>query len=445
MSASSAAPILVVGEIIVDFTVAKPGAECKLRLGGIVHAARGLWACGISYSIAAVCPGYIVDQAQRFLAAHGCQEFVLLGEVKGSPNVTVIGDATEVSDQGYEDLLREEKSVEFVEVGDALKSFSEVLIFPGKFDLSEITRFLSATARVSFDVAYDTEDFSSIECFAGRVGAVAISTSSPLFARVGAVDIDPMIEAATALGAEAFLLKENRGGSRLFDLRTNEVESVPAILSATANSVGVGDVYSAVMVGFRERGWKEAAWRGARAATSYAVTTYPDDFREDVRRELALSLEEMQDLGGTMLPWHARPSFDIYLAAPDFSYVDKPEVDRTVEALLYHNFNARRPIEENGELPRGSSPSALRAMFAKDIALLEECRVIFAVPLERDPGTLVEMGLAMARGKPVITFDPRRENNNTMVAGGSAAYSDDLDICINGLFIEISKLWMASQ
>jgi hypothetical protein len=32
-----------------------------------------------------------------------------------------------------------------------------------------------------------------------------------------------------------------------------------------------------------------------------------------------------------------------------------------------------------------------------------------------------------------------------MVAGGSAAYSDDLDICINGLFIETSKLWMASQ
>ncbi|MEF3135466.1 nucleoside 2-deoxyribosyltransferase [Rhizobium sp. 268] len=369
----------------------------------------------------------------------------MLGEVKGSPNVTVIGDATEVSDQGYEDLLREEKSVEFLGVGDVLKSFSEVLIFPGKFDLSEITRFLSATARVSFDVAYDTEEFSSIECFAGRVGAVAISTSSPLFARVGAVDIDPMIEAATTLGAEAFLLKENRGGSRLFDLRTHEVESVPAILSATVNSVGVGDVYSAVMVGFRQRGWREAAWRGARAATSYAVTTYPDDFREDVRRELALSLEEMRGLGGTMLPWHARPSFDIYLAAPDFSYVDKPEVDRAVEALQYHNFTVRRPIEENGELPRGSSPSVLRAMFAKDIALLEDCRVIFAVPLERDPGTLVEMGIAMASKKPVITFDPRRENNNTMVAGGSAAYSDDLDICINGLFIEISKLWMASR
>lgn len=233
--------------------------------------------------------------------------------------------------------------------------------------------------------------------------------------------------------------------SRLFDLKTNQVECVPALLSTTVNSVGVGDVYSAVMIGFRGRGWSEAAWRGARAATSYAITTYPDDFRDDVRRELALSLEEMQGLGGTFIPWHARPTFDIYLAAPDFSYVDKDEVERAVDALRYHNFTVRRPIQENGELPRGSSASDLRGMFAKDIALLGDCRVIFAVPLYRDPGTLVEMGMAMACGKPVITFDPRRENHNTMVSGGSASYSNDLDACLNGLFVEISKLWMESR
>lgn len=445
MSGNDAALILVVGEIIIDFTIARPGAECKLRLGGIVHAARGLWASGVPYSVAAVCPGYIVDQAQRFLVAHGCQGFIWLGEVKASPNVIVIGDATEVSDQGYEDLLREEKIVGLRETGDALGMFSEVLIFPGCFDLAAVSELVSAGARVSIDIAYDTEDFASIECFAGRLGAIAISTSSPLFARIGSADVEPLVRAAAGLGAEAFLLKENRGGSRLFDLKTGEVENVAALLSSTVNSVGVGDVYSSVMVGYRERGWKEAAWRGARAATSYALTTYPDDFRDDVRRELALTLDEMRDLGGTLLPWHARPSVDIYLAAPDFSYVDKPEVDRAVEALRYHNFTVRRPIEENGELPRGSSASVLRSTFAKDLALLDECKIIFAVPLDRDPGTLVEMGIAMAGNKPVITFDPRRENHNTMVAGGSASYSDDLDICLNGLFVEMSKLWMASR
>lgn len=445
MSGNVTVPMLIVGEIILDFTAATRSAECKLRLGGIVHAARGLWACGMPYSVAAICPGYLVDQAQRFLEAHGCQGFIWLGDVKGSPNVIVIADATEVSDQGYEDLLREEKVVELRDTEGALERFSEVLIFPGAFRLSEVGKLLSVSARISIDIAYDTEDFSSIECFQGRLGAIAISTSSPLFTRIGSVDVEPMIEAAASLGAEVFLLKENRGGSRLFDLKTHEVENVPALLSLTVNSVGVGDVYSSVMVGFRERGWKEASWRGARAATSYALTTYPDDFRDDVRRELALTFDEMRELGGTVLPWHARPSFDIYLAAPDFSYVDKPEVERAVDALRYHNFNVRRPIQENGELPRGSSDSVLRSMFFKDLALLEECRIVFAVPLYRDPGTLVEMGMAMAGKKPVVTFDPRWENNNTMVAGGSASYSDDLDTCLNGLFIEMSKLWVASR
>jgi len=259
--------------------------------------------------------------------------------------------------------------------------------------------------------------------------------------KVGGNDVTPMIDAVRDLGASVFLLKENRGGSRLFDLGAGGIEQVPAILSNTVNSVGVGDVYSAVMVGLQYLGWSEAAWRGARAATVYSRTTYPDDFKRDVRRELSLSLQEFRDLGGTSLPWHERPKYPIYLAAPDFSYIHKPEVDRAVASLRYHNFNVRRPIEENGELPRSSSPSVLRHTFAKDVALIKECMIVFAIPLERDPGTLVEMGIAIERSQPVITYDPRRENNNTMVVGGSTSYSDDLDLSLNALFVAVSKMW----
>ena len=434
-------PLLIVGEIIVDFTTARPGIDCKLRLGGIVHAGRGLWACGIPYAVAAICPGYLVDQARRYLGEHGCGDFIWLGEVAGSPNVMVIGDATEVSDQGYEDLLREEKQISILDVGDTLRDYQEVLVFPGSYSLADIGHSLGEGARLNFDVAYDAADFSLLASFIGRLNAVIISTSSPLFMKVGSDDVTPMIDSVRDLGASVFLLKENRGGSRLFDLGTGTTEQVPAVLSSTVNSVGVGDVYSAVMVGLQHLGWDEAAWRGARAATVYSRTTYPDDFKRDVTRELRLSLEEFRDLGGTSLPWHERPKYPIYLAAPDFSYLHKPEVDRAVASLRYHNFRVRRPIEENGELQRNSSPSILRQTFAKDVALLKECEIVFAIPLERDPGTLVEMGIAIERSQPLITYDPRRENNNTMVVGGSTNYSDDLDASLNALFVAISKLW----
>jgi hypothetical protein len=445
MTAADDRPLLVVGEIVVDFTSARTDVACKLRLGGIVHAARGLWACDLPYSVAAICPSYLVSQARAYLAAHGCNEFVWLGEVLGAPNVMMIGDATEVADQGYEDLLRIEKSVTILDVGMSLSGYQEVLVFPGSYDLFAVRPFLDDSARVSFDVAYDADDFSLLSEFSGHLGAIIISTSSPLFARTGSLSVDPMLDNARKLGAEVFLLKENRGGSRLFDLHTHVVEEIPATLSNTVNSVGVGDVYSAVMVGFRARGWVEAGWRGAKAATVYSQTTFPDDFRRDTKRELALSLKELRDLRGTTLPWHDRPRFQIYLAAPDFSYLHKPEIERAVEALSYHNFSVRRPVVENGELPLGSSEATLFKTYAADIALLEECQVVFAIPLERDPGTLIEMGMAMAVEKPVVTFDPRRQNENTMVIGGSISYSADLDTSLNALFMTLSDVRKAKS
>ena len=78
-----------------------------MRLGGVVHAARALWATGQDYAVGAFCPGYLVEQAPTYLTEHGCQEFVLLGEVIGAPNVIAIADVREVGHQGYEDILRD--------------------------------------------------------------------------------------------------------------------------------------------------------------------------------------------------------------------------------------------------------------------------------------------------------------------------------------------------
>jgi nucleoside 2-deoxyribosyltransferase len=80
-----------------------------------------------------------------------------------------------------------------------------------------------------------------------------------------------------------------------------------------------------------------------------------------------------------------------------------------------------------------------------DYQLLTECHAVFAVPLGRDPGTLVEIGMAVALGKPVITFDPRNENKNTMVIVGSTVYSADLNECLNGAFNVLAKLRAESK
>jgi nucleoside 2-deoxyribosyltransferase len=432
--------LLLIGEVFVDFTLPNANAQSKLRLGGIVHAARGLWAVDQSFAVAAVCPAYLVDSARKYLGHLGCTEFIWLANVDGSPNVMAIGDPTEIADQGYQDILRDEKSVKFLEGSKDVKKFKRCLIFPGKFDLSFVADLISDDAEISFDIAYDLADTKPLAAFKGRILALITSTSSNLFLEKAATDVARLIDDLRSFAPTCVLLKENRGGSRLFDLASETIDEFPALLGETVNSVGVGDVYSAVFVSLIEGSMRDAGWKAARAATCYAHTTFPDDFKRDVGRSLSLSIDQMRGLGGTFVPWHDRPKFQIYFAAPDFTYVDRTFIDQVLEALAYHNFNVRRPVFENGELEKGSNVDEMHAMFTADITLLKDCELVFAVPLNRDPGTLVEMGWAMATDVPVITYDPLRENTNTMVIAGSKAYSDNLDICLNGLFEAMSSI-----
>ncbi|WP_323949957.1 nucleoside 2-deoxyribosyltransferase [Aeromonas caviae] len=434
-------PILIVGEISVDYTFSQHGIMSKLRLGGIIHAARGLWASDIPYSVAVFCPDYLINDASHYLSSIDCTEFVLLGKVNGAPNITLINDVTETSHQGYEDLMRDMRHIDLCIPLPSLDNYKKVLIFPGRYDLGIIANIISKDAKISFDIAYDISDISLLDIFKGSIDAIITSTSSPLFKETGNEDLTQLLDNLLKLSPEVFLLKENRGGSRLFNIKENEIEYIPATLGKTVNSVGVGDVYSSVMVGLSSNiGWIESAWRGSQSATIYSQSTFPDDIKRDTRRELRVPYEIVKSLGGTSLTWHDRQNYSIYLAGPDFSYIEKFELDQAVESLIYHNFKVRRPIIENGELERPAIQADLRKTYFMDYQLLKECDIVFAIPLGRDPGTLVEIGMAIEQDKPVICYDPRRENENTMVIIGSSIYSTDLDTCLNGVFNEISKL-----
>lgn len=440
----NAKPALLVGEVCLDFTMPSQSSEAKIRLGGIVHAARAMWAAGLPYSVAMFCPSYLTALAEDYLVRHGCSQVVVLGEIVGAPNVVAISDVREVGHQGYEDLLRDSKRIVSTEGHATLDTFEVAVVFPGRFDLDDVMAKLMPTAKITIDVAYDVDGPEAIRRYKGRLRSLVISTSSQLFANLGSADISPLVAFASEIGAESFLLKENRGGSRLFQIASNQEDNIPAVLGETVNSVGVGDAFTAIF-GTLAADPLTAAWRGMQVATAYSQTTFPDDFHRDVQRELALSIDVVRNLGGVQLPWHSRPELRIYLAAPDFSYIDKPEIDAAVAALAYHNFTVRRPVQENGEAVRGTPVEELRHFYEADVALLDQCSAVFAIPLGKDPGTLIEMGMAIDRGMPVITYDPRRENANTMVVCGSTSYSHDLDISLNELFSSLSQLRRGSR
>ena len=84
-------------------------------------------------------------------------------------------------------------------------------------------------------------------------------------------------------------------------MRDGHTESLPAQLGTTINSVGVGDAFAAGFVSQLSRGPVEAAWRATYVATAYSQTTYPEIFRDNVIRDLKLTLQEMRDLPGNFV------------------------------------------------------------------------------------------------------------------------------------------------
>jgi nucleoside 2-deoxyribosyltransferase len=431
---------LLVGEISLDFTITKPDQENKLRLGGIAHAARGFWALKKPFSAAVFLPSYLEASAEAYLRSLGCVDFHLLGEVKGAPNLTIIHDQTEVADQGYDSVLRDEKWIELSGLDLSHLACSDILIFPGSYDLIPVCKALPRAAKLHLDVAYDLDDPSVLFTLAQTIDTILISTSSTLFTSLFQNDLLTFAQSLRSSLPATVILKENRGGSRMVIDGGTDVISLPALLGSTTNSVGVGDVFAAAYVTHLEKGSLEAGWRASYVAAAYSQTTYPDLFKLYVQRDLKLTLSDMQSLGGVFLPWERRLDYDIYLAAPDFTYVERAAVDKAIASLRYHNFKLRRPIAENGELAADASSADVRSTFDADYDLLKRCSLLFAVPTGRDAGTLVEVGMAIEASIPVVVYDPTGENANTMVVAGSERYSADLDACLNAVFEILSSL-----
>ena len=393
-------PLLIVGEVIVDFTLTDPSEENKIRLGGIAHAARGLWALGRSFEAAIFVPSYLETIVRDYFQQLGCVRLEVIGYVSGSPNVTIIHDAKETNDQGYDFLLREEKGIKNNRNLDMhwLSDAENVFVIPGQFDLKN-TISLMPTARIHIDVAYDVASTDDLQEFSGKIETIFISTSSKLFRQIYASNPGREFDAFSSLYPQICVIKENRGGSRIHSYINGETFSVPAQLGKTVNSVGVGDVYDVAFLVFAEHGNVEAAYRASYASSAYAQTTVPDLFQQKVKRDAALEWNTIEALGGVSLSWANREEYGIYLAAPDFAGADRVAIDKTLSALKYHNFKVRRPVQENGELPSNSDIHKLKATYRKDLALLKECKIVFAVPTNGDPGTLVEVGYAQALGK----------------------------------------------
>jgi len=410
--------VLIVGEVFVDthLDIIENNSPV-LRLGGIFHSARALSAVYVNYALAYYAPDYLDDDINYwscFLKTKGCYK---LGSINKAPNVMLVNESKEAGHQGYCNILKDQAEyIELNSINTIIQAVcpTDILIFPGRYNCGRILNDIQDyKGKIHIDFHYDYEN---IVCSLKRkIDTIILSTSSKFFKEDCEGKKEKILDFFKSYPINAFLIKENRGGSYCLSLKENKEYEAPAYYVPTMHSVGVGDVYNSIFISiFSKLDIASTMLLASLCAAKYAETMSYEKFSANVKNILT-NFEELKDLKGIRLPWQNRKNIDIYLAAPDFPDVNTQLLGDLYDCLLYHNFNPHLPIKENGLSSCVLSQEEELELYQKDVLLLDKCKLLIAVLLYNDPGTLVELGMFRAAKKPTIIFDPYNLCQNMFV------------------------------
>ena len=430
--------ILIIGEVFVDNHLdMKENGSYIVRLGGIFHAIRACAALDLEYAFAYYAPTYLEKDVQKYSKVLNSSKSYRLGLVDKAPNVFLIGGSDESGKQLYNNVLcNQAEYIHEYDMSRVLEEFNptDILIFPGRYGTKEIlNNLLEFQGCIHIDFNYDSEDI--LHFTNNNITTAILSTSSTsLSSYFDDNNYDALIDFFGNKNIKKLLIKENKGGSCLYDYASKMWYQSPAYLDRIMHSVGVGDVYNVAYIYDKfpeniEKTMKFSAW----SSVFYAKTMCYETFKEQMHL-LMQNADEQTELMGIRVPWLFRKKINIYMAAPDFNYVDTSKLNELVGALKYHNFNPRLPIRENGQITNDMNIHEERVIFSKDIELLEECDFMIATLLYNDQGTLVEIGTYQAQGKTVILYDPNKLLNNMFLKYSCNKYCQNLSEVMNAVF-----------
>ena len=124
--------------------------------GSCTRPAPGAW---LPLLVWVLWPDYLAKQVAVHAQNYAASQFSRFGVVIGCPNVVLVSSPKEAGPQGYEFLLRE--SHECTVDPDALRQllkaedYSDILVFPGGFDLEVCLPLIGETAaRVYIDANF---------------------------------------------------------------------------------------------------------------------------------------------------------------------------------------------------------------------------------------------------------------------------------------------------
>ncbi len=419
--------MIVIGEGILDLYLDLEMA----KLGGVFHYAHVLESLKIKSKVFHITPDYLHIHLQKL--SYKYAEFIDIGKITNSPNIITIAESKETGDQKYKNVLDKLKEIYFIE--NELEKLTidtdeHLFILPGSYNIKALVRVLEKfQGKVYIDIAYDINR-EILEDLNYRFSIIFISTSSEFFLKQFAGDIYNLKSWIIPKFADTLILKENRGGSRIFTQK--ETFRIPAHIANVVHSVGLGDCYNIALISnLANSNFILAGRYASKVASIYGQCATLDEFKSRINN---LTVDDYR-IEGVSLPWEERKKSSIYIAAPDFKGSDTSIIDNICEKLEYHNFKPIRPVQVSGEIGSKTSQSQIRRIIKNDINLINDAKLIVAIIIYKDEGTIAEIGYAAALGKPVIVYDPFKLIHNAFVENISKKITYSPEDLINSIFL----------
>lgn len=205
----------------------------------------------------------------------------------------------------------------------------------------------------------------------------------------------------TSEAAEIVVAKCGLRGARIFG-KDGFIGEVPAYQAANVFTVGSGDIFVAAFAfAWGKQGMDPlaAADYASRAVASYVENEVCalDSIAEVCRVERA----PVRLAGG-----------NVYLAGPFRELGQRVIIDEARKALLGLGMEVFSPVHDIGHGPAST-------VVQKDLQAIRDCDVVLAIINGSSPGTLFEVGYAVAYGKPVFCVAQNMRSNDTKLPEGA--------------------------
>jgi len=210
---------------------------------------------------------------------------------------------------------------------------------------------------------------------------------------------------------EVVIVKSGPSGAHVF--QSGEYSGhIPIYRSNSVYKIGSGDIFTAMFA----YNWCEKELDALHSADE--ASRYVAHYVENRSKQMPEHLPEMEPIVAGNSPKK------VYLAGSFFSTEHIWLIEEAYAALRALHIPIFSPYHDVG---LGTGKEIAEA----DLAGLSECSVLFALISDRDPGTMLEIGYALANGKKVIVFSENPGPQDlTMVTGAGCAKFCDLATAI---------------